>query len=300
MSRSHEDEWPELPYEAWRDTKWTLHMYLQVIGKVRLALSPREPEWAHVALYVTARGLNTSPIPHPGGVFDIDVDFVDHVTSVRTAGGAVERVRLEPKTVAEFDQELMDAMARAGVGTEISTTPSEVPFTTPYPLDIEHRTYEPEWANRYWRALVTIDAVMKEHRARYRGKVSPVHFFWGSMDLACTRYSGRLLEPPERAGVIARYGADAEQACSGFWPGDERTKEAGFFAYTYPAPPGIDEASVQPAAAGWRPDMGEFVLPYEAVRTAADPRGSLLAFVESAFRAGAGRADWPRELLGTT
>jgi len=272
-------------------------MYLQAIGKVRLALAPMEPEWAQVPLYVTARGLNTSPIPHPNGMFDIDVDFVDHVVSVRTTSGQVERVALEPMTVAAFYARLMEAMQRAGVPTEISTVPSEVPFRTPYPLDVEHHSYEPEWANRFWRVLVAVDAVMKEHRGKFRGKVSPVHLFWGSLDLAYTRYSGRLLEPPADASVIVRYGADAEQACAGFWPGDERTREPGFFAYTYPAPQGIEGADVGPESAGWRSALGEFVLPYEAVRTAKEPRLALLEFLETTFRAGAERANWPEQLM---
>jgi hypothetical protein len=294
MTRS--DAWPELPYEAWRDTRWTLHLHLQVIGKVRLALAPMEPEWAQVPLYVTARGLNTSPIPHANGVFDIDVDLIDHVVSVRTAAGAVEQRRLEPKTVSAFYAEIMDALRRAGVPTEISTAPQEVPFDTPLDRDAEHGTYEPEWANRYWRVLVAVDRVLKEHRAGFRGKVSPVHLFWGSFDLAVTRFSGRLLEPPKDAGRMARYGADAEQSSAGFWPGNETTPQPAFFGYTFPAPAGYEDAPIRPDAAAWHPDLGEFILPYEAVRTAKDPRAALLEFLDSTYRAGAGRAGWPSEL----
>ena len=288
--------WPELPYGAWRDTKQTLQMYLQIVGKLRLALSPMEPQWANVPLYVTARGLNTSPIPHPNGVFDVDVDFIDHVVSVRTAQGRIEPVRLEPRTVADFYGELMGALERAGVPVEISTQAVEVPNPIPYPEDVEHSSYEPEWANRFWRALVAVDAVMKEHRARFRGKTSPVHFWWGTFDLAYTRFSGRPLEPAPGAGVIERYGADAEQASGGFWPGDERLQQPAFFAYTFPKPEGIEEAELQPDAAAWSEQMGEFILPYDAVRTAADPRGALLDFLETTYRAGAERAGWAPEL----
>jgi hypothetical protein len=274
------DDWPALPYEAWRDTKDTLHMYLQIVGKVRLALAPMEPQWAQVPLYVTARGLNTSPIPHPNGVFDIDVDLIAHAVSVRTAQGALERVALEPRSVADFYALLMGALETAGVPVTVTERPSEVANPIAFPEDVEHASYEPEWAHRFWRALVSVDSVIKEHRARFRGKVSPVQFFWGSFDLAYTRFSGRPAEPPPNADVITRNSADAEEACAGFWPGDERLPEPAFFAYTYPSPPGIETK-----AAGWNAELGLFALPYEAVRTATDPRRALLDFLESTYRA---------------
>jgi hypothetical protein len=265
-------------------------MYLQIIGKLRLALAPMEPEWGQVPLYVTARGLNTSPIPHPNDDFDVDVDLVDHTVSVRTTRGRDERVRLEPRTVAGFYAELMQALERAGVPVQITTTPSEVPNRTPYPEDVEHSSYEPEWANRFWHALVSVDAVLKEHRARFRGKVSPVQFYWGSFDLAYSRFSGRLVEPPQGADVIMRFAHDAEQICAGFWPGDDTVPEPIFYGYTWPKPDGIETAP------GWNADLGELVLPYDAVRAAPDPRRALLDFLETAYRAGADRATWPAEL----
>jgi hypothetical protein len=291
MAASH-DAWPELPYEVWRPTRDTLHMYMQIVGKVRLALAPMEPQWGQVPLYVTARGLNTSPIPHPAGVFDIDVDLIDHVVSVRTVRGAVERIRLEPRSVADFYTELMGALAAAGVPVTITELPSEVPNPIPFPDDVEHASYEPEFATRFWRALVSVDAVMKEHRAQFRGKTSPVQFFWGSFDLAYTRYSGRLLEPPADADVIMRYSHDAEQICAGFWPGNATSPEPAFFAYTFPSPAGIEDALVRPDAGGWHTELGEFLLPYAAVRTADDPRAVLLDFLESTYRAGATLAQW--------
>ena len=284
------EPWPELPYEAWRDTKQTLHMYLQILGKLRLALSPREPQWAHVTLYVTARGLNTSPLPHPNGVFDVDVDFIDHVVAVRTTDGRTEGVRLEPRSVADFYAELMEALERAGVPVEISTMPQEVPDPIPFPDDRVHASYDPDWANRFWRVLVSVDAVLKEHRGRFRGKASPVHFFWGTFDHTYARFSGRPLEPPPEAGVIEREGGDAEQAAAGFWPGDDKTTFPAFFAYTYPKPDGIEEAAL------WSTDLGEFLLPYDDVRTATDPRRALLDFLDSTYRAGAERAGWRADL----
>jgi hypothetical protein len=289
---SSDDAWPELPYEAWRATRDTLHMYMQIIGKVRLTLAPMEPQWGQVPLYLTARGLNTSPIPHPAGIFDIDVDLIDHVVSVRTVGGAVERVQLEPRSVADFYAELMKALAAAGVPVTITELPSEVRDPIPFPEDVEHASYEPEFANRFWRVLVSVDAVMKEHRARFRGKTSPVQFFWGTFDLAYSRFSGRPVEPPPGAGVITRLGGDAEQACGGFWPGDARLTEPAFFAYTYPSPAGIEQAEIKPEAAYWNAEMGEFLLPYEAVRTASEPRRALLDFLETTYRAGARAAGW--------
>ena len=273
-------DWPELPYEAWRDTRDTLHMYLQIIGKVRLALAPMEPQWAQVPLYVTARGLNTSPIPHRNGVFDIDVDLTEHVVSVRTVAGALERVTLEPRSVADFYALFMAALDRAGVPTEITERPSEVSNPIPFPEDTEHASYEPEPVHRFWRALTSVDAVLKEHRARFLGRVSPVHFFWGTFDLAYTRFSGRPADPPPGADVIMRNSANAEETCSGFWPGDERLPEPAFFSYAYPAPPGIETK-----APHWNETLGEFVLPYEAVRTAGDPRRTLLDFLESTYAA---------------
>jgi hypothetical protein len=290
------DDWPALPYDAWHATRDTLHMYLQVIGKVRLALSPMEPQWAQVPLYVTARGLNTSPIPHPAGVFDVDVDLVDHVVTVRTARGAVRRVGLEPRSVAEFYRELMEALARADVPVEITTVPQEVPEPIPFPDDTTHASYEPEWANRFWRALVSVDAVMKEHRARFRGKTSPVQLFWGALDLSYMRFSGRVAAPPPGADVIARYSADAEHVCAGFWPGDGRLPEPAFFAYASPAPAGVQEAGIEPAEARWDAELGEFLLPYEFVRTASEPRVALRAFLETTYRAGARLGEWDTAL----
>jgi hypothetical protein len=289
--------WPELPYAAWQPTRDTLHMKLQIVGKVRLALAPFEPQWGEVALYITARGLTTSPMPHPGGVFDIEVDLVDHAVLVRTVEGAVERVALRARPVAEFHAELLEALQRAGRPVEIAAEPSEVADPIPFAEDTVHRAYEPEWANRWWRVLVEVEQVMREFRAHFMGRSSMVHFFWGSFDLAVTRFNGAPAEPPPGSDLIMRESANAEQICAGFWPGSERFGEPAFFAYAYPAPDGIADAPVRPDAAAWNADLGEFVLPYEAVRTAGDPRRALLDFLESTYAAGARLRGWDPQLV---
>jgi hypothetical protein len=257
-------------------------MYLQIVGKVRAALTPVEEDWGHAPLWVTARGLNTSPIPHPSGVFDIDVDFVDHVLSVRTTEGRVDTIRLEPRTVADFYAELMGVLEAAGLAVEIAAVPSDVPDGIPFAEDAAHASYEPVWANRFWHALVRVDSVLKEHRARFRGKASPVQLWWGSLDLAYSRYSGRV--------------PDGGHAACGFWPGDRRFPQAAFYAYTSPKPGGIEAAPLQPADAFWSAELAEFLLPYESVRTSADPRRALLSFLESAYRAAAGLGHWDASL----
>jgi hypothetical protein len=274
--------WPPLPYEEWKDTRDTLHMQLQVIGKVRLALSPLEPEWANVPLYLTGRGLWTSTIPHPSGeVFDIDVDLVEHHVAVRTGSGRIERIPLAPP-VASFYAALMGALERAGVPVEISTLPSEVPDPIPFPEDTVHASYDAGAVTRFWHALLGVEAVLREHRARFRGKTPPVHLWWGSLDLTTTRFSGRPVEPPPDADVITRIGGDEEQYCGGFWPGDARTRYAAFFAYIYPKRDGLEDAR------WWNEELGEFILPYDEVRESGDPRGALLEFLDYTFE-----RSWP-------
>lgn len=253
-------------------------MYMQIVGKVRAALAPREPDWGHAPFYLTARGLTTSPIPHPNGVFEIEVDFIDHLVSVRASDGRIDQIRLEPRTVADFHAELLGLLERDGFPVEISAGPGDVPDGIPFAEDVVHRSYEPVWAHRFWRVLVSLDQVLKEHRARFRGKTSPVQLWWGSFDLAYSRFSGRL--------------EDSEQWAAGFWPGDARVPQAAFYAYTSPKPDGIEGAAVEPAPASWSPALGEFLLDYDAVRESPDPRHSLLSFLESTYRAGAERAGW--------
>jgi len=255
--------WPELPYADWCKTRDTLHMYLQIVGKIRHALSPKQADWGHAPLYVTARGLNTSPIPHANGVFDIDVDLIDHAVSVRTTAGRIDRIPLEPRTVADFYAELMNVLDRAELHVDISTVPSDVPDGIPFPEDAVHSTYEREQATRFWRVLICVDRVLKEHRAGFPGKVSPVALWWGSLDLGYSRWN------------------DGAESAAGFWPGDPRHPQPAFYAYTSPKPEEFESAPVEPAAVTWSTELGEFLLPYDAVRTAADPRQTLLSFLET-------------------
>jgi len=290
-------EWPELPYDAWAPTLDTLHMKLQVIGKIRLALTRREPQWANVPLYLTARGLTTSPIWSGRLGFAIDVDLIDHEVVVALNDGRLEGVALRSRPVAEFYQELMERLHRLEIDVSITTTPSEVSDAIPFPEDTVHRSYDPEWANRFWRLLARVDLVLKEHRGRFRGRTSAVSFWWGTFDLSLARYSGRPVTPPPDAGIIRRVGGDAEQICVGFWPGNAALRQPAFFAYAYPSPAGIERAALRPEAAQWNADLREFILPYEDVRRSQDPRQAILDFADSTFQAGAARQQWDPALL---
>jgi hypothetical protein len=289
--------WPELPFTAWNDTLETLHMKLQVVGKLRLALSPPEPQWAHVPLYVTARGLTTTPMESAGTIFQVDVDLIDHQVLIRTTRGDVRPVALENGSVAAFYAELMSNLEALGIEVHIRAVPDEVPDPIPFAEDTVHVAYEPEWANRFWSVLSQVDLVFKEHRSRFKGRTTPVNFFWGSFDLAVTRFSGRPADPPDGAGVITRGSADAEQICGGFWPGFQRFPQAAFFSYTYPKPQGIEQVTIQPAGAGWNADLGEFALLYEDVRKSPSPRDQILRFLESTYAAGARLRDWDPNLV---
>jgi hypothetical protein len=289
--------WPELPYSAWKDTLATLHMNMQIVGKVRLALSPFEPEWANVPLYLSARGLTTTPMASGDLIFQIDVDLVDHHVVIETARGETRRVALTARPVADFYADFMSNLKRLGIVADFRPVPDEVADPTPFAEDTVHKAYEPEWANRFLRVLSQVDLVLKEHRARYRGRTSPVHFFWGSFDLANTRYSGRAAKPPQGAGLIERLSADAEEICAGFWPGSARFPQAALYSYTYPKPDGIEEQVVEPPEAGWNSNLGEFALPYEDARRSGSPRETILQFFESSYAAGARLRGWDPDLL---
>jgi len=290
-------EWPELPYEAWAPTMETLHMKLQIIGKIRLALTQRQPQWANVPLYLTARGLTTSPMWSGRTGFAIDVDMIDHDVIIAMNDGRVEKVALRAQPVADFYQEFIGRLRTLDIEPAISTLPSEVNDPIPFPQDRVHVAYEPEWAHRFWRLLARVDLVLNEHRGRFTGRVSPVSFWWGTFDISVVRYSGRRVEPPAGAGIIRRVGGDAEAVCVGFWPGNAAVPEPAFYAYGYPAPDGIEGATVRPEPAAWNPTVGEFILPYAAVRTSRDPRQAILDFAESTFLAGASRQGWDPALL---
>jgi hypothetical protein len=289
---SSQEDWPELPYAAWKDTLETLHMKMQIIGKVRLSLTPFEPQWANVPLYLTARGLTTTPMASAGLVFQVDVDLIDHQVLIQTAGGETRRLPLTARPVADFYADFMSNLDALGIEARFRPAPSEVSDPIPFAEDSAHKTYEPEWANRFWRVLSRVDLVLKEHRSRYRGRHSPVHFFWGTFDLAYSRFSGRPATPPPGAGLIERLGGDAEQVCCGFWPGHSRFPQAALFSYTYPKPDGVEGAAIDPREASWNPKLGEFALLYDDVRNSASPREAMLRFFESTYAAGAGLAAW--------
>ncbi len=283
--------WQALPYEEWRDTRDTLHMYTQVVGKLRLALSPFEPEWGHVPLYVTSRGLTTSTMAVGDRTFDAEFDFIAHELVLRASDGAIERRPLGG-AVADFHADVMRMLRRMEIDVAITPMSSEVNDAIPFPDDRKHHTYVPDQANRFFNVLSEVDSVLKEHRARFRGKTTPVQFYWGTFDLGVTRYSGLAVEPPKDRGIIARVSGDAEVICAGWWPGDERRREPSFFAYGYPKPAGIEGMSIRPDAAAWSDAAGEFLLPYEAVRTSPDPRRAIHQFLDSTYSAAAAVMRW--------
>jgi len=288
-------DWPELPYDAWKDTLDTLHMKTQIVGKVRLALTPFEPQWANVPLYLTARGLTTSPIESAAATFQIDIDLIDHQVVIATVNGETRRVALKARPVADFYADFMANLDALGIHANFRPVPDEVPDPIPFAEDTVHSAYEPEWANRFFQVLSRADLVLKEHRSHYRGQTSPVHFFWGSFDLANSRYSGRPATPPAGAGLLERLGGNAELSCAGFWPGSARYPRAAFYAYTYPKPEAIERE-----AANWSSELGEFALPYDDVRTSTSPRETILKFFESTYDAGARLGGWDSSLVTNT
>lgn len=296
------DAWPDLPYEEWRDTLHTLHRWTQIVGKVRMELSPWINHSWSVPLYVSARGLTTSLIPFAPAPFQIDFDFIDHRLLVFGSDGAVRSMGLGPITVAQFYSDLLESLEQMGVPVSICAVPNEVVDPVPFFSDTAHASYDPEYASRFWRALLQVERVFQAHRARFIGKASPVHFFWGSFDLAVTRFSGRTA--PEHPGGfpnmpdwIMREAYSHEVSSAGFWPGGEAMPQAIFYSYAYPTPEGFAKASVEPAAAEWNSELGEFVLTYDAVRESGSPEAALLAFLETTYAAAADTASWDREGL---
>jgi len=289
--------WPALPLEAWEPTRATLHMWTQIVGKVRLALSPYMNHWWQVPLYVSARGLTTSPIPYDGGTFEILFDFIDHDLLIWKCDGTTRKVRLAPKSVADFYAEVMAELRSMGITVKIWTMPVEIPRPIPFDEDRTHAAYDPDYANRFWRILVSADAILKEFRGRFIGKASPVHFFWGSFDLAVTRFSGRRAPEIPGADLITREGYSHEVSSVGWWPGDELVKGPAFYAYAAPEPSGFPKALVRPAAASYNTDLSQFLLKYDDVRGAASPRDTLLEFCQSTYDAAATLGKWNRAEL---
>jgi hypothetical protein len=291
--------WPALPLEAWSDTCATLHMWTQIAGKIRLVQTPWTNHSWHVPLYVTARGLTTSPIPHGDSVFQIDFDFVDHAVLVQASSGRTARVALEPQTTAQFYGSLMRALADLGLPVQIHCKPNEVVDPIRFDQDLAHCSYDPEYANRFWRVLVQADRVLKEFRSRFAGKCSPVHYFWGGPDLAVTRFSGRRAPQhpggiPNLPDAVTREAYSHEVSSCGFWPGGGALPYPAFYSYAYPQPAGFATAPVRPDAAFYSADFGEFILPYDAVRLAESPDAVLLEFLQSTYEAAASLGDWDR------
>ena len=300
--RKKAQSWPELPLDAWSDTCATLHLYTQIVGKVRLAQSPWVNHSWHVTLYVTPRGLTTSAIPHGNAAFQIDFDFVGHALHVATSAGRSAGFALEPRSVAGFYRLLMETLAALGVPVTIHGRPNEVADAIPFAEDEAHAAYDPAWANRYFRALLQADRVFRIFRARFAGKCSPVHYFWGAPDLAVTRFSGRPA-PEHPGGVpnlpdgVAREAYSHEVSSCGFWPGGGAVPYPAFYSYAYPEPAGFAQAAVKPASAFYSSDLREFILPYDAVRTSASPDETLLEFLQTTYSAAADLAKWDRGFL---
>jgi Family of unknown function (DUF5996) len=301
-SSSQTELWPALPYQNWKDSCTTLHLWTQIVGKVRLVQTPWVNHSWHVTLYVTPRGLTTSAIPYDGRAFRIDFDFIDHALLIQTSTGGERRLALEPRSVAEFHDGLMSALAGLGIRVRIHGSPNEVPQPIPFREDREHAAYDPDHAQRFWRVLLQVDRVFKQFRTRFQGKVSPVHFFWGSFDHAVTRFSGRRAPPhpggiPNLPDAVTREAYSHEVSSAGFWPGGGAIDYPAFYSYAYPTPAGLAASPVRPEAAFFQQQMGEFILPYEAVRNAAAPDETLLDFLQTTYEAAANAAGWDRAAL---
>ncbi|OWP62318.1 hypothetical protein CDA63_14620 [Hymenobacter amundsenii] len=288
--------WPALPLADWADTFATLHMWTQVVGKIRLACTPLINQFWNVPLYVSARGLTTSAMPHGHRSFEIEFDFVDHQLHIRCSDGASRQLVLRPRSVAAFYREVLGLLSELGIEVKIWPVPVEVEHPIPFAQDEQHASYDPKAAHRFWRALTLMTPVLEQFRAGFVGKCSPVHFFWGSFDLAVTRFSGRPAPVKPEADFITQEAYSQEVISHGFWPGGNG-QEAAFYAYCVPAPAGFAEATVQPEEAFYSTELSEFLLPYEAVRTAPDPAAALRAFLTSTYEAGATLAGWDREAL---
>ncbi|SEQ52746.1 hypothetical protein SAMN05216548_105128 [Faunimonas pinastri] len=295
------ERWPELPFLQWRDTALTLQLWTQIVGKVRLALTPWVNHSWHVPLYVTARGLGTTPIPAGDVFLEMEFDFIDHRLVCRTSAGETRFLELRPRSVADFHAELMQVLAGLGIAVAIGGTPSEMPDPVPFAEDRAHASYDADAARRFWHVLLRADAVLKHFRTGFLGKVSPVHFFWGSFDLAVTRFSGRRapLHPGGVPGLpdpVTREAYSHEVSSAGFWPGSDAFPEAAFYAYSWPEPGGFRDWPM-PEGARFDEKLGEFILPYDTVRSAADPDALLLRFLTATYEAAAENAGWDRRGL---
>jgi hypothetical protein len=296
------EPWPELPLSEWADTCATLQLWTQVVGKIRLAHAPLVNHWWQVPLYVTSRGLTTSPIPYGSRSFEIDFDFIDHRLVIQCSDGATETIALSPRSVADFYAEVMGRLRGLGLETHIWSMPVEIPDAIPFEQDRDHAAYDPEYAQRFRRALVQADRVCTRFRSPFLGKVSPVHFFWGSFDLAVTRFSGRpapalTSESPNLGAWVMQEAYSHEVSSCGFWPGNGGYGRAAFYSYAYPEPAGYFTAAVRPDAAFYDTELGQFILPYDAVRSAVSPDEFLMDFLQSTYDVAADHAQWDRAAL---
>lgn len=298
----HSGAWPPLPLAAWQDTYTTLHLWTQIVGKIRLALSPRQNHSWHVTLYVTARGLTTSPIPYGDRTFQIDFDFIDHALIVASSDGRGSRLELAPQSVATFFARLMSELRRLDLTVDIHRRPNEVADPIAFHLDETHRSYDADAAGRFGQVVFQADRVLKRFRGRFAGKCSPVHYFWGAPDLAVTRFSGRPAPKhpggiPNLPDLVTQEAYCDEVSSCGFWPGGGPVPHAAFYSYAYPEPAGFAAATVRPAAAFYSAELREFILPYDAVRESATPDETLLEFLQSTYEAAANLAGWDRKAL---
>jgi hypothetical protein len=295
-------EWPELPYTAWKDTYATLHLWTQIAGKIRLARTPWLNHSWHVVLYVSARGLTTSPIPFGDRSFQLDFDFLDHVLRASVSDGGQKEIALFPRSVADFYADLMRSLAELGIEVRINELPNEIPDAIRFSEDHAHASYDRDYAERHWRVLLQVNRVLHGFRTSFIGKCSPVHFFWGSFDLAVTRFSGRRapLHPggvPNLPDAVTQEAYSHEVSSAGFWPGSAGVEYPAFYSYAYPEPPGFSAAPIRPKEAFYSNDLREYVLPYDAVRSAPDPDGLLMDFLISTYEAAAVLGKWDRAAL---
>jgi hypothetical protein len=300
--RSVPDDWPDLPLSDWSDTCTTLHLWTQVVGKIRLAHAPMINHWWQVPFYVTCRGLTTSPIPYGGEGFQIDFDFVDHVLKLQTSKGEVEIMDLGPRTVADFYTELMGRLRGLGMETRIWTMPVEIPDAIPFEHDRTHAAYDPEYITRFWRILVHVERVLSRFRGQFLGKVSPVHFFWGSFDMAVTRFSGRTAprltsHSPNLGDWVMQEAYSHEVSSCGFWPGNGGFGKAAFYSYAYPEPKGFASVPMVPDATYYDHNLGQHILPYDAVRQSRSPDDDLMGYLRCTYAAAADLGHWDRAAL---
>jgi hypothetical protein len=291
--------WPALPLDEWLPTYSTLHRWMQIVGKTRLGLAPFQNHWWHCTLYVTARGLTTSPMPFRNGEVEIELDIFGEALLARTSGGEIRSLRLEDKSVADFYHEYRALLAELGVDVHIVPTPNELPDATPFPVDRDRRTYDADAARRWWHALTEADRLLKRFRGGFAGKCSPTHFWWGGFDVACTRFSGRTAPAytgtvPNCPSYVMLEAYSHECISAGWWPGSAGSPvtEPAFYAYAYPEPPGCNVAPIRPGSAFYHPEMREWILPYEAVRTSDDPDGLVAEFLDSTYETAASLGGW--------